>query len=281
MTCGGQRAEVGLADESAERGERGLRTSRRVGDEMNRASDQRPSGERKGERGQSAGSCGRGCHRERAAGRAARPARLQSARSPGCSQVPRRHRSQALRGLRQCRCSRRRARPGSIGRATAPRNPRLRRRAPRRRSTRARAAIAQSIRRSTTRANTCAARRAATSSNHREHGDDGKRSGAARRGTRINPPAAPPRSPASPPPIDAPAHRAAANAAARRSRASRARRAVANGAGSPKIGTGPASATSHRVSRSSARANAWRGRVPRRRSASSVPSACSSSAASR
>ena len=39
--------------------------------------------------------------------------------------------------------------------------------------------------------------------------------------------------------------------------------------------------TSQRVSRSSARANAWRGRVPSRRSASDVPSACSSSAASR
>ncbi len=98
---------------------------------------------------------------------------------------------------------------------------------------------------------------------------------------RINPPAAPPKNPARPPPIDAPAHRAAASAAARRSLRVTSSRAVARGAGSPRIGTGPDSAASHRVSRNSARANAWRGRVPMRRSASDVPSACSNSAASR
>ena len=95
------------------------------------------------------------------------------------------------------------------------------------------------------------------------------------------PPPAPPTTPARPPPIDALAHLAAATAAARRSLRLTSSPAVARGAGSPKIGTAPASATSQRVSRSNARAKAWPGRVPRRRNASAVPSACSSSAASR
>jgi len=52
-------------------------------------------------------------------------------------------------------------------------------------------------------------------------------------------------------------------------------------AGAPRIGTSPAPAASHRASRSSARARAWPGRTARRARASAVPSACSSSAASR
>ena len=99
--------------------------------------------------------------------------------------------------------------------------------------------------------------------------------------TSINPPAIPPTMPARPPPIDAAAHRVAAIRAARRNRRPTSAPAVAIAAGSPRIGTGPPRGVSQRVSRSSARANACRGRVPRRCSASDVPSECSTSAASR
>ena len=81
------------------------------------------------------------------------------------------------------------------------------------------------------------------------------------------------RAKAAPPPSDPRAHRAAVMAAARRSRSSTSWRAVPNAPGSPRIGTGPASAESQRVSRSSARANSCRRRVPSRRNASDVPRA--------
>ena len=234
----GHRTKVGFADESAEGCQVHLRSRRRVRDQVNRASDQRPARKRQRQRRQSAGGSRRdGDEKAPPASR-----RGQTTVRMGCceavSRAPRLLQWRALRGRRRYRRSRRRAPRGSIGRAIAAAAPATPppTAAPHTNASmrRERAIDSATDSPAPTPAPPAAPQHPPMTASTGTTPSEAALPGAARS---ISPPTAPPRSPERPPPIDAPAQRAAASAAARRSLSLTNSRAVANGAGSPSIGT--------------------------------------------